>query len=160
MDSCRRLDQSHILTCNFLRILGFQIAPHLVGSYIISWLQIGPPTSQKSITKLTNIGSTLKIGSGPQKETSIPTIHFQMRNMSVSLDLSVDVFFRNLWAGNPIPAKPTWQFFIIFPSQSHDALLEPNQAMNKKTGIPLDSKTMKNDGFFHSHHHLLKIHSW
>ena len=55
-----RQDQSHILTCDFLRILGFQIAPHLVGSYIISWLQIGPPTSQKSITKLTNIGSPLK----------------------------------------------------------------------------------------------------
>ena len=120
MDSCRRLDQSHILTCDFLRILGFQIAPHLVGSYIISWLQIGPPTSQKSITKQTHIGSPLKIGPGPQKETSIPTIHFQMRKMSVSLDLSLDVFFRNLWAGNPIPAKPTWQFF---PSQLHDTLL-------------------------------------
>ena len=54
-----------------------------------------------------------------------------MRKMSVSLDLSVDVFFRNLWVGNPIPAKPTWQFL---PSQLHDALLEPNQAMNKTPG--------------------------
>ena len=100
-------------TCDFLRILGFQIAPHLVGSYVISWLQIGPPTSQKSITKLTHIGSPLKIGPGPQKETSIPTIHFQMRKCQFLLNFQS--MFSSEICGSEIPSRPN-QLGNFFPA--------------------------------------------
>ena len=95
-------------TCDFLRILGFQIAPYLVGSYIISWLQIGPPTSQKSITKLTHIGSPLKIGRGPQKESTF-------RCEKCQFFLSFQSMFSSEICGPEIPSRPN-QLGNFFPA--------------------------------------------